>query len=95
MLFNRRFYIDYESQKGWDKELILDKLKGEVYAKFKKGSMCYLKKIDLQTGKTTESYKLEKHTFPSKIKIKNNIAYYLYKDHYNHGQMSLFKQGLY
>jgi len=95
LLFNRSFYIDYESKKGWDKELILDKLKGEVYAKFKKGSMCYLKKIDLQTGKTTESYKLEKHTFPTKIKINNNIAYYLYKDHYNHGQMSLFKQGLY
>lgn len=95
LLFNRSFYIDYESKRGWDKELIFDEVEEKVYAKFKKGSMSYLKKINLNTGEFIESYKIEKHTFPTKIKIHNNIVYYLHKDHYNHGNMSLFKQGLY
>jgi len=87
--------IDYHLQKKWAKELILDKEQGDVYAKFEKNGLCYLKKIDLTTGKIIESFKLEKHTYPTNIKIKNNTAYYLYKNHFNHGQMSLYKQGLY
>jgi hypothetical protein len=90
----RSFYIDYHQKINWTKKLIVDKEQGTVYAKFEKNGFCYLKKIDLQTGKIIESYKLEKQTFPSKIKIKNNTAYYLYKDRFNHGQMSLFKQSL-
>jgi hypothetical protein len=86
--------IDYHLQKKWAKQLIVDKEQGAVYARFEKNGFCYLKKIDLTTGKIIERYKLEKHTFPSKIKIKNNTAYYLYKDRFNHGQMSLFKQSL-
>ncbi|MGB0887501.1 MAG: hypothetical protein ACPGSL_05210 [Vicingaceae bacterium] len=88
-------FIDYHHQEGWAKELIVDKEQGEIYAKFEKGGLCYLKKIDLSTGEITDSFKLEKHTFPTKIKVKNNTAYYLYHDRYNHGQMSLYKQSLY
>jgi hypothetical protein len=95
LVFKKSFFTDYKLQKKWDKELIIDREQGDIYAKFKKNGLCYLKKIDLTTGKIIKSYKLEKHTFPSHIKIKNNTAYYLHKDHYNHGQMSLFKQLLY
>jgi hypothetical protein len=95
LVIERSFFTDYKFKKKWDKELIVDKEEGEIYAKFKKDGLCYLKKIDLTTGKIIKSYMLEKHTYPTNIKIRNNTAYYLYKDHYNHGQMSLFKQGLY
>ena len=92
---NSIFPINYHYLDGWKKELIVDKEQGDVYAKFEKNGLCYLKKIDLTTGKIIESFKLEKHTFPTNIKIRNNTAYYLYKNHFNHGQMSLYKQGLY
>jgi glutamine cyclotransferase len=91
----KEILIDYHHKKGWRKALIVDKGQGEVYTAFEKNGLSYLKKIDLTTGKIIKSYQLEKHTYPTKIKIKNNTAYYLYKDHFNHGQMSLFKQGLY
>ena len=84
--------IEYHHKKGWRKELIVDEARGEVYARYEKGGLCYLKKIDLATGKIIKSYKLEEHTYPISIKIKNNTAYYLYKDHFNNGAMSLYKQ---
>jgi len=95
LLYKRTFSLDYKDQKKWKNKLIQDEEQEDVYAKFVKGGIVYLKKIDLQTGKIIASFRLDKHTFPTKIKIKNNTAYYLYQDHFNHGQMSLYKQGLY
>ncbi|PJC62920.1 MAG: hypothetical protein CO022_01935 [Flavobacteriales bacterium CG_4_9_14_0_2_um_filter_32_27] len=91
----RNFLLNYQYQKGWDKKLIVDSDLGDVYAKFMKEGLCYLNKINLSNGELIISYKLEKHIYPLNIKVKNGIAYYLYEDLFNHGQMSLFKQGLY
>jgi hypothetical protein len=91
----RSLFINYHYLEGWAKQLIVDEERQEVYAKFEKSGICYLKKIDLKAGSITKSYKLETHTYPTKIKIRDNIAYYLYQDHYNYGQMSVFMQGLY
>ena len=85
--------INYHYLDDWKKELIVDKEQGDVYAKFEKNGFCYLKKIDLTTGKIIESFKLEKHTFPTNIKIRNNTAYYLYKKtavHLRFGDKNLY-----
>jgi len=91
----RSIYINYHHKGNWAKEIILDKESGVFYAKFEEKGFCYLKKINLTDGKTIKTYKLGEHVYPLNIKIKNGEAFYLFKDHLNQGQMSLYKQGLY
>ena len=42
--FQKNISINYQNQKKWRKELIIDEVRGEVYAKFEKEGLCYLKK---------------------------------------------------
>jgi hypothetical protein len=92
LIFKKISQLIIKTKKKWRKELIIDEVRGEVYAKFEKEGLCYLKKIDLITGEIVKTYKLEEHKYPTNIKIKNSEAYYFYKDHFNNGVMSLFKQ---
>ncbi len=72
--------INYQNEKNWAKEIIVNEEKTKCYAKFIQGGIVTLKEIDLETGKTKGNYVLEQHAFPRKIKIKDGYAFYLYKN---------------
>lgn len=76
----RTFNIKYHYIKGWKNEIIIDETKQSAYAKFINDGIVYLCKINLDNGNILNQYKLEHNTFPEKIKIKDNYAYYLYID---------------
>jgi len=76
----RIFNIRYHYIKGWKNDIIIDVKNQSAYAKFINDGIVYLCKINLDNGNVLKQYKLEHNTFPEKIKIKDNYAYYLYID---------------
>lgn len=92
----RAFNIKYHYERGWKNEIISDEAKGKAYAKFIQDGITYLYEINLNTGSILNQYKLEQHTFPDKIKVKGNHAYYLYTEKFdNFPRKRLYKQKLY
>lgn len=90
----RKFDITYHFENGWAKEIIVNEEKQNAYAKFIKEGIVYLKQINLDNGEIIKTYKLEKHIFPEKIKIKNGYAYYLYREKDMMATKKLYKQQL-
>ncbi|MFO8054656.1 MAG: carboxypeptidase-like regulatory domain-containing protein [Bacteroidales bacterium] len=72
--------LSFHHDDQWQEELIVDRAKGKVYALFDKSGMKQLKKINLQTGETGEETDIPGFRFVEKIKVKNDQAFFLYKD---------------
>ncbi len=73
--------IDYHHPKNWkewDRQLHQDEITGEIYARFEKGGMYTLKKIDIATGKIIGEYKIE-NPWVKHIRIRNGDVYYIYR----------------
>lgn len=73
--------VEYHHPKNWKEwkhQLIADELTNEVYAIYQKNGFYYLKKIDLNTGKVTFSYKLI-NQYVDNMKIKGGYVYYVYR----------------
>lgn len=71
--------IDYHHLKIWDKELFVNEEKTKVYAKLIENSRSMIAEIDLQTGALKPAFTILEARFPSKIKIRNNVAYFMAK----------------
>lgn len=63
---------------GWKKQLIQDRVTGQVYALFERAGYSYLGLIDLKTGLITEKFLLE-FRYVDKILIHDNFVYYVYR----------------
>ncbi len=73
--------IDYHHPKNWkewDRQLHQDEITGEIYARFEKGGFYTLKKIDIRTGKTTGSYKIE-NPWVKHIRIRDGEVFYIFR----------------
>jgi len=67
---NHSLGIDYN-------KVILDKRQNKFYAYSINSGIVALNKLNLKTGKTTDSYELKGVTFPKNLKIINGWAYFI------------------
>ncbi len=67
--------------KSWANEIIVNEEETRCFAKFINTGIVTLKEIDLETGRIKNTFKIEQHIFPEKIRIQNNEVYYLYRDY--------------
>ena len=91
--FKRSFPIDYHKKKGW-KALIVDANGSSLFARCRRDGMAYLLEIDTNTGAVIGTTQLKKHTFPATVRIKDHIAYYLYKDNGYFTETNIYQQNL-
>lgn len=89
----RSFPINYHQQKGW-KELIVDAAGTSLFARCTRDGMAYILEIDTKTGVVIGSHQLKEHVFPSTIRIKDHIAYYLHKDNGYFTETNIYQQSL-
>ena len=86
--FIRGLNLNHHHERALAKDIVVDYKKENVYVKFIRNGLVYLKQVDLNTGKLTEdTIRLEQNTFPENIGIRGNYVYYLHKDKnetYNH-----------
>lgn len=64
----------------WDKKLIYDKARKEVYAQYISSGTVTLKKIDLENGNIIDTYVLDDHYFPENIQVYDGVIYYQFID---------------
>lgn len=94
--FERRVKIAYHQYGHWAKELIVTEDHSKVYAKYVRNGHTYLNEVNLNNGKLVDRIELDKNTFPSKIKIKGDFVYYLYRDIYDtKNSKHIYKQIIY
>jgi hypothetical protein len=73
--------IDYHhpaNWKEWDHQLHQDEVTGEIYARFEKGGIYTLKKIDIKTGKIVGSFKIT-NPYAKHIRIQDGYVYYIFR----------------
>lgn len=74
--------ISYHKDKKWTDRIISD-FNGNYYAVFEKSGISYLKQIDLKSGEIISVTKIEQHTFPQNLKVRDGYVYYMHTDrHY-------------
>lgn len=72
------FHHYQPKQTGWKRNVMQDKVTGEVYAFFEKGGICSVQKINLKTGALGDKIQFE-HKYIDKLAIHGNKAYYVYR----------------
>lgn len=87
-------YHHYNPRKtGWQKQLIQDKVTGEVYALYDRAGYTYLGWINTNTGEVEEQVKLE-YRYIDKVSIHNNFVYYVYRPFESVQKKFLYKERL-
>jgi hypothetical protein len=77
-------HIFYHKDRRWKRLTFTDENRESVYTVFARSGIFELRKINLQDGSVSAGHKVLEHTYPQKIRIKGNYAYYLYKDKYDY-----------
>ncbi len=78
---------------GWKKQLIQDRVTGEVFGLFEKGGYSFLGRIDLKTGVIVEKVQLE-FKYVEKIAVYDNFVYYVYRPFESLQRKFLYKERL-
>ncbi|OFY84331.1 MAG: hypothetical protein A3K10_02460 [Bacteroidetes bacterium RIFCSPLOWO2_12_FULL_31_6] len=75
--YNRVQTINYRKKNVHNSDIIVDEEQQNVYYKYLIKGVCYLEKIDLNTGTSLNIIRIKK-TFPQKIKIKSGLIYFMF-----------------
>ena len=78
---------------GWSKNLVQDRVTGEIYAQFEKHGKSYLGRVDVRTGEIVERVQLE-YKYVENIKVHNNFVYYIYREFESAQKKFLYKEKL-
>jgi len=94
LISSKSIFHHYQSkQTGWKNELIQDKITGQVYAIYEKTGSTYLGLLNLETGDIVEKVKLG-FRYVDKIRVHNNIVYYVYRPFESTQKKYLYKEKL-
>lgn len=87
-------YHHYQpKQTGWKKQLIQDRITGEIYAIYDRAGYAYIGWVDTKTGEINEYVRLDKR-YADKIEINGNYVYYVYREFESIDKKHLWKQRL-
>jgi hypothetical protein len=78
---------------GWKKQMIQDRITGEIYAVFDKAGYTQLGRINVATGEIEEKVQLE-FRYVDKVAVSNNFAYYIYRPFESIQKKFLYKEKL-
>jgi hypothetical protein len=71
-------YHNTDKKSGWEELLIKDTDNNKIYAAFLRNGIHYIKKVDTQSGATTDSFRLT-YKWVENIQIKGDWVYYIYR----------------
>ncbi|NRA10834.1 MAG: hypothetical protein HRT57_02630 [Crocinitomicaceae bacterium] len=78
---------------GWEKNLMQDRVTGEIYALFDRAGYSYLGWVDTKTGEIKEQVKLA-HRYVEKIIVHENFIYYVYREFESTDKKHLWRERL-
>lgn len=71
--------ISFHHQKHWKKQILVDKITGNMYAVFEKNGFYNISEIDIEKGVLEEKISIPHFVYIEKIKVNNGKVYFLYK----------------
>lgn len=87
-------YHHYNPKKnGWKRNVIQDRVTGQIFAVFEKGGYSYVGLIDTEDGEIHQKVRLE-HRYIEKIQIQGNKVYYIYRPFESLQKKYLYREGL-
>ncbi len=90
---SRVLLINYQHQKDWAKQIVVDAAAEKTYALFQKNGLYELKHLNLETGELGRTYQIS-NPFASKISVHNCQVYFLYKDPGKNNRQFLYQAQL-
>lgn len=88
-----QYLTTHQYEKGWKNEIVTDLPRQKFYATCNRGGLVYLLELD-KNFKIKKEYKLSKHIFPEKLRVRNGYAYYLYNTRDEVSVKNLYRQRL-
>jgi hypothetical protein len=86
-----KYDISFQHDKNFTDELLVDNADSKVYFLFRKNGLSILKEVDINSGKIVQSVSIPAFVFIEKIKVYDNVVYFLYKEKYNQEYKKLYK----
>jgi hypothetical protein len=85
--------IDYHERRGekWSGNVILDKIKAEVYTTHLKGGYVHLSHIRKESGEVDHAFKLH-YKYVENIRVFDNMVYYIYRPFESSQKKFLYKE---
>lgn len=78
---------------GWKRNVIQDKITGQIYATYERGGYTFLGQINVKTGEIEQQVQLE-YKFIQKVAVHNNFVYYIYRPFESIQKKYLYKEKL-
>ena len=78
---------------GWQKELIQDRVTGQVYALYERAGYKYLGLVNTETGEIKEQVMLD-YKYVEKVVVHDNSVYYIYREFESMDKKHLWKERL-
>lgn len=85
--------ITYQRDRDWDRNLVQDRATGAVYARYARGSLTWLRRIDPSTGIMGSTTRLT-HPWPTDIQVHDGHAYYVYRPYESLQKRTLYREAL-
>jgi len=87
-------YMEDSEFKNWDKQLLHDPVKDDVFSLYERHGYRYLKKLDLSDAHALWSKRL-KFRYPENVKVYNSKVYYIYRPFGSNQKRFLYSEELY
>lgn len=88
----RRFTINHHLKNGWKNDIIKDYSSAELYAKYIRGGLVYLSKINTNNGTSSNEVLVKAHIYPEKIKIRDGYVYYIFNNTKDQSKPNVYRQ---
>ncbi len=83
--------IDFHQDRNFRNELLVDETDAKIYFLFRKNGFSELRQVDLNSGKIIQTVSIPAFVFVEKIKVHDNMVYFLYKEKINQEYKKLYK----
>lgn len=83
----------HPKETGWKKNLIQDRVTGQIYAVMHLAGYTYIRRVNTETGKLEDKIQLE-FRYVEKVEIHNNEVYYIYRPYESPLKKYLYKEKL-
>ncbi len=90
----RTFPLKHQKLIGWNNQIHQDLVTGDFYAECVINGITSLHQIDAKNGNIVKKMELEENTFVKELKVKNKVAYYLFRKPYDFEFQHLYRQRL-
>ena len=83
--------IDFQNDPEWERDYFIDPVKNKLYNLFRKNGISNLREIYIDSGKLGPPITIPDFTFIEKIRVRDGVIYFMYRDNVNEGPMMLYR----